>query len=110
MLIGVGSHFVLPKPFFECKEFSRIVCVSLFSYQGSVLRQLHYFNTSSNICQQFFSFFISEFKTIGTKDLYFSCQTVDKIIKAVKKGVDLMGTSYITVRQMNQLKINFQQK
>ena len=40
------------------KEFSRIVCVSLFSYQCSlfftVSRQLIYFTTSSFVCQELF--------------------------------------------------------
>ena len=39
------------------KEFSRIVCVSLFSYQGSlfvVLRQLIYFITVISVCQELF--------------------------------------------------------
>ena len=42
------------------KEFSRIVCVSLFSYQGSLLaalRQLVYFISFSTICQELFNFF-----------------------------------------------------
>ena len=42
------------------KEFSRIVCVSLFSYQGSlfaVLRQLVYFTTSYRLCQVLFEVF-----------------------------------------------------
>ena len=43
------------------KEFSRIVCVSLFSYQGSLLsslRQLVYFITFTSACQVLFlSFF-----------------------------------------------------
>ena len=42
------------------KEFSRIVCVSLFSYQGSlftVLRQLIYFTTSHRMCQVLFEVF-----------------------------------------------------
>ena len=43
-------------------EFSRIVCVSLFSYQGSLsLRQLIYFTTSSRSCQELFSFFSGYF-------------------------------------------------
>ena len=54
------------------KEFSRIVCVSLFSYQGSlfaILRQLVYFTTFISECQalflKFFNFFseVVNFKT-----------------------------------------------
>ena len=44
------------------KEFSRIVCVSLFSYQGSLfaaLRQLVYFTTSHRMCQVLFWSFLS---------------------------------------------------
>ena len=43
------------------KEFSRIVCVSLFSYQGSLLsslRQLVYFIISSMLCQELFLVFL----------------------------------------------------
>ena len=46
------------------KEFSRIVCVSLFSYQGSlfaVLRQLVYFITFIIACQVLFSSFFEAF-------------------------------------------------
>ena len=46
------------------KEFSRIVCVSLFSYQGSlfaVLRQLVYFITFIIACQVLFSSFFEVF-------------------------------------------------
>ena len=44
-------------------EFSRIVCVSLFSYQCSLclsLRQLIYFITFISVCQELFSFFWSD--------------------------------------------------
>ena len=48
------------------KEFSRIVCVSLFSYQCSLLltvsRQLIYFTTSSFVCQQLFWSFSNSLK------------------------------------------------
>ena len=46
------------------KEFSRIVCVSLFSYQGSsltILRQLVYFISFSTICQELFLTFFKTF-------------------------------------------------
>ena len=49
------------------KEFSRIVCVSLFSYQGSlfvVLRQLVYFITVAFVCQQLFKFFQNFFNKL----------------------------------------------
>ena len=51
------------KPFFlKCKEFSRIVCVSLFSYQGFCrFRQLIYFITSFRLCQELFSSFFKFF-------------------------------------------------
>ena len=43
------------------KKFSRIVCVSLFSYQGCFavisLRQLVYFTSSYFVCQELFKFF-----------------------------------------------------
>ena len=45
-------------------EFSRIVCVSLFSYQCSLcpsLRQLIHFITFISVCQELFSFFWSKF-------------------------------------------------
>ena len=51
-----------------CKEFSRIVCVSLFSYQGSLflsLRQLIYFITSVFVCQELFSSFFKLFKMLS---------------------------------------------
>ena len=45
-------------------EFSRIVCVSLFSYQCSLclsFRQLIYFITFISVCQELFSFFEASF-------------------------------------------------
>ena len=45
-------------------EFSRIVCVSLFSYQCSLclsLRQLIYFIMFVSVCQELFSFFEASF-------------------------------------------------
>ena len=49
-------------------EFSRIVCVSLFSYQGSlfltVFRQLVYFIIFINVCQALFSSFLRHFLMI----------------------------------------------
>ena len=45
-------------------EFSRIVCVSLFSYQCSLclsFRQLIYFITFISVCQEPFSFFEASF-------------------------------------------------
>ena len=46
-----------------CKEFSRIVCVSLFSYQGCLsLRQLVYFIISVLLCQSLFSSFFKVFQ------------------------------------------------
>ena len=45
-------------------EFSRIVCVSLFSYQCSLclsFRQLVYFITFISVCQELFSFFEASF-------------------------------------------------
>ena len=46
-----------------CKEFSRIVCVSLFSYQGCLsLRQLVYFIISVLLCQALFSSFFKVFQ------------------------------------------------
>ena len=51
------------------KKFSRIVCVSLFSYQGcfavSSLRQLVYFITSFQSCQALFSKVFEIFKTVS---------------------------------------------
>ena len=47
------------------KEFSRIVCVSLFSYQGSLFltafRQLVHFIIFINVCQALFSSFFETF-------------------------------------------------
>ena len=49
-----------------CKEFSRIVCVSLFSYQGCLsLRQLVYFIISVLLCQALFSSFFQSFSTLS---------------------------------------------
>ena len=49
------------------KEFSRIVCVSLFSYQGYLLlfsKQLVHIITCSSVCQQLFELLLIEkFKT-----------------------------------------------
>lgn len=50
---------------------------------------------------------IADLKQSGQKICIFSCQTVDEIIKAVRKGADLVGTHYITVKQMNQLEVFF---
>ena len=51
------------------KKFSRIVCVSLFSYQGcfavSSLRQLVYFIISSKSCQALFSKVFEIFQTVS---------------------------------------------
>ena len=51
------------------KKFSRIVCVSLFSYQGcfavSSLRQLVYFIISSRSCQALFSKVFEIFQTVS---------------------------------------------
>ena len=51
------------------KKFSRIVCVSLFSYQGcfavSSLRQLVYFIISSRSCQALFSKAFEIFQTVS---------------------------------------------
>ena len=51
------------------KEFSRIVCVSLFSYQGCLsvisLRQLVYFIISSKSCQALFSKVFEIFKILS---------------------------------------------
>ena len=51
------------------KKFSRIVCVSLFSYQGcfavSSLRQLIYFIISSRSCQALFSKVFEIFQTVS---------------------------------------------
>ena len=51
-----------------CKEFSRIVCVSLFSYQGCLsFRQLVYFIISVLLCQALFlSFFQSFFNSFDS--------------------------------------------
>ena len=58
------------------KEFSRIVCVSLFSYQGSlltILRQLVYFISFPTVCQELFqlfqNFFIQEVLKRRRRDL-----------------------------------------
>ena len=49
-----------------CKEFSRIVCVSLFSYQGCLsFRQLVYFIISVLLCQALFSSFFQSFSTLS---------------------------------------------
>ncbi len=53
--------FIEPFLKIKCKEFSRIVCVSLFSYQGSLFLsrwQLVYFITSVFVCQELFSSFL----------------------------------------------------
>ena len=58
------------------KKFSRIVCVSLFSYQGLLclsLRQLIYFISSLFVCQALFKFFSNIF------ELRFCCRFVDDL-------------------------------
>ena len=58
------------------KKFSRIVCVSLFSYQGLLclsLRQLVYFISSLFVCQVLFSSFSNIF------ELRFCCRFVDDL-------------------------------
>ena len=58
------------------KKFSRIVCVSLFSYQGLLrlsLRQLVYFISSLFVCQALFKFFSNIF------ELRFCCRFVDDL-------------------------------
>src|SRR5699024_9998601 len=55
-MFTLGSSFTCVRiPQVLYMEFSRIVCVSLFSYQGSLsLRQLNQFTISYWICQQIF--------------------------------------------------------
>ena len=61
------------------KKFSRIVCVSLFSYQGcsavSSLRQLVYIITFGRTCQELFSkVFRSVFQRISSPSFFLSVQ------------------------------------
>lgn len=44
-----------------------------------------------------------ELKNYGHKICVFSCSTVSGIVRAINEGADLVGTHYITVRQMDEL-------
>ena len=79
----------------DCKEFSRIVCVSLFSYQGSLLHSnfcilsLHFWSVK-NFFQFFRSFFWSDIASLTTWTLYHVFSLLSTIIFNILKTIRIV--------------------
>ena len=81
------------------KEFSRIVCVSLFSYQGLLclsLRQLVYFISFSTACQELFLIFLKHLvfrKIKAEKEGFEPSRRVNDLLPFQGSPFSLLGTS-----------------